>query len=98
LGRITSTRQTWGETVATAAVSAVTIPLLGAGALRLPGKKTSFDVLQLRLRLCDSCAREKNTAYSMHPGWRRAMALGYREFFDASELKRLQSADRAQRR
>jgi hypothetical protein len=90
LGKIVSNRRAWGETAVTAAVSAVTLPLLGAGALRFPGKKTSFQVLQLRLRLCDPCARGKDTAYSMHPAWTKAMALGYTEFFDTSELNKFQ--------
>jgi hypothetical protein len=90
LGKIVSSRRDWGETAVSAAVSAVTLPLLGAGALRFPGKKTSFHMLQLRLRLCDSCARSKDTAYSMHPGWRNATSLGYTEFFDATELRKLQ--------
>ena len=90
LGKVISSRHAWGETAISAAVSAVTLPLLGAGILKLPGKETSFHVLRLRLNLCDSCARSKGTAYSMHPARKKATSLGYTEFLDASELGRLQ--------
>lgn len=91
LGKISSSRHAWGETAISAAVSAVTLPLLGAGALKFPGKKTSFQVLRLRLRLCDSRARHRQRAYSMHPAWKKAQALVYTEFFDAAELNRFRT-------
>jgi hypothetical protein len=90
LGKVISVRRAWGDSAIAAAVSAVTLPLIGAGALRFPGKKTSFQVLRLQLRLCDSCVRRKDSAYSIHPAWQRAAALGYTEFFDGAELKKLQ--------
>jgi hypothetical protein len=70
--------------------SAITLPTLGMGVLYAPGKQTQFSVLKLQLRLCDPCARDKRTAYSMHPSWKKASALGYTEFFDANDLKKLQ--------
>lgn len=73
------------------AVSPVTIPLIGAGGLRLPGRKTSYRVLRLRLILCDSCWGGQ-TRYSLHPWWRTAIRLGYTEFFDAEGLKKLEPA------
>jgi hypothetical protein len=75
LGKVIASRHAWGQTAISAAVSAVTLPLLGAGVLKLPGKETSFHVLRLRLNLCDSCARSKGTAYSMHPAWKKATSL-----------------------
>jgi hypothetical protein len=91
LGKKLSTKRAWGETALSVAVSAVTIPLIGAGGLRLPGKKTSYRVLQLRLILCDSCW-EGQTKYSLHPWWQAATRLGYTEFFDAEGLKKLEPA------
>ena len=90
LGKVILKKRTWGATAASVVASAVTLPTLGIGVLHSPGKQTRFSVLQLRLRLCDSCARDKRTAYSMHPSWKKAIALGYTEFFDANDLKRLQ--------
>lgn len=80
----------WSSTVASVAVSAVTIPLLGVGGFQLPGKRTTFRVLRLRLLLCDSCARQGGKHYSLHPSWGEATRLGFTEFLDADGLKRLQ--------
>jgi hypothetical protein len=88
---VISSRHAWGETVISTVVSAATLPLLGAGIFKLPGKETSFQVLRLRFNLCDSCARSKETSYSMHPSWKKANSLGYTQFFDANELKRLRT-------
>lgn len=91
LGKKLSTKRAWGATAWSVAVSAVTIPLLGAGGVRLPGQKTSYRVLRLRLTLCDSCW-EGQAKYGLHPWWQTAIRLGYTEFFDAEGLKRLEPA------
>jgi len=69
LGRPLGTETDWGETLASIAVSAVTIPMLGIAGLRLPGKKTSLSVLRLQLLLCDTCTRQGKTPYSVLPVW-----------------------------
>jgi hypothetical protein len=89
LGKKISTKRAWGETAWSVAVSAVTIPLLGAGGLQLPGKNTRYEVLRLRLILCGSCW-EGEAKYSLHPWWQKATQLGYTEFFDAEGLKKLE--------
>ena len=89
LGKIISTKRAWGQTALSVAVSAVTIPLLGAGGFELPGKKTRLRVLRLQLVLCDSC-RHSHSRYDLHPWWEPARKLGYTEFLNADELKRLQ--------
>ena len=91
LGKKTSTKWAWGETALSVAVSAVSIPLIGVAGLQLPGKKTRYQVLRLRLILCDSCW-EGQAKYSLHPWWQTATRLGYTEFFDANALKHLEPA------
>ena len=88
-GKKVSTKRAWGETAWSIAVSAVTIPLVGAGGLRFPGKKSSYRVLRLSLVLCDSCW-EGQTKYGLHPWWQTAIRLGDTEFFDAEGLKKLE--------
>ena len=89
LGKNISTQRAWGETAWSVAVSAVTLPLIGVGGLRLPGKKTSLRVLRLRLILCDSC-HQRQLHYSLHPWWTVARRLGYTEFLDAKDLQKLE--------
>lgn len=89
LGKAIETKRVWGETAISAALSAVTVPLIGYGVLRLPGKKTSFSVVRLRLILCDACCRNR-VGYSAHPFWEEANRLGYTEFFDQMELTKLE--------
>jgi len=91
LGKKISNERAWGETAWSIAVSAVSIPLVGVGGLQLPGKKTRYQVLRLRLILCDSCW-EGQTKYGLHPWWQKAIQLGYTEFFDAEGLKKLEPA------
>jgi hypothetical protein len=91
LGKKISTKRAWGETAWSVAVSAVTIPLFGAGGLQFPGKKARLRVLRLRLILCDSC-RQGQIKYNLHPWWEPARRLGYMEFLSTEELKKLQPA------
>lgn len=90
LGKAISSKRAWGETAMSAALSAVTVPLIGYGMLRLPGKKTNFRVLRLRLMLCDSCWQNR-AGYSFHPFWNEANRLGFTEFFPSTELDKMAS-------
>src|SRR6266699_2211852 len=47
LAKNTGTKRDWSMTAWSVVVSAVTLPLLGAGGLNLPGKKTRLNVLRL---------------------------------------------------
>lgn len=93
LAKKMGTKREWCMTAWSVAVSAVTLPLLGAGGLKLPGKKTRLNVLRLQLILCVVC-RDTNFAYHFHPWWEPAKRLGFTEFFDAVELKKLQPIPR----
>ena len=89
LGRPLGARTDWDGTLASIALSAVTIPLLGVAGLRLPGKSVTLSVLRLQLLLCDACASQGKTPYSVHPVWSEAVRLGYTYFLDAGALTRL---------
>lgn len=91
LGKPVSSRPAWGGTALSVAVSAVALPLIGVGALQLPGKKVSYRVLRLSLVLCEDCWKEQ-TNYTVHPWWQAAGRLGYKDFFDAEQLKALKPA------
>src|SRR5579859_752755 len=52
LAKETGTKRDWSMTAWSVVVSAVMLPLLGAGSLELPGKSTHFNVLRLQLVLC----------------------------------------------
>jgi len=89
LAKQIGSRRAWSTTAASLAVSAVTVPLFGIGRLDLPGKKTSFHVLRMRILLCDSCKRLGEVPYNLHPWWDDAQKLGYTEFLDAEHLNKL---------
>jgi hypothetical protein len=90
LGKKISSKRAWGGTAWSLAVSAITVPLIGAGGVQLPGKNTRLRVLRLRLVLCDSC-RQKRLNYSVHPWWATANRLGYTEFLNAEQLAGLET-------
>jgi hypothetical protein len=68
--------------------SAIALPTIGVGFIRLPVKKTHLRVLRLRLILCDVCSRGQ-VAYTYHPWWNQAFRLGYTEFLTPDDLKSL---------
>jgi len=85
LGKTITTKSNWDETLISGAISAVALPLIGVGIVRLPGNRSTFAVLRLRLLLCESCCRNR-ASYSCHPYWNEANRMGYTRFFDSSEL------------
>ena len=60
----------WTATIASAAISAVAIPLVGFGAVRLPDKTTGIRMYKLRITLCEECLSELAKSVpdpSIHP-------------------------------
>jgi hypothetical protein len=88
LGKPIGTKREWAKTAVSVAVSAVTIPLLGAGMLQLPGTSTRLSVLPLKLVLCSDCHKSKKS-YDVHPWWAPLRRYGYTEFVSAQALKTL---------
>jgi hypothetical protein len=97
LVRVKDKSRDWSATTLSAALSAFTLPLLGAGALYGPSKDSAGQLLRLRLRLCPKCTDERRgifggfkaneTACSIHPVWNDLQSAGFTKFVAASELK-----------
>jgi hypothetical protein len=86
----TRTQRNWGETAASAILSAVSLPLTGFGLIRLPGKSTQTSVFTLRFTACSRCA-SKNLDYSFHPWFPIIFDYGYNRFIPPQEIEFLKS-------
>lgn len=86
----TERRFSFGGTVASAAISAITLPLIGAAALRLPGRSNSGAALRLRLVTCKSCRKKHGNFFGLyllnerhasnHPLWTTLHEQGFAKF------------------
>lgn len=79
---------------ATTVISAIALPLLGAGVLISRGQSTQ-DILRLKLRLCASCQEGKRWMgrldlveedYRQHPAYAQAEVLGFTRLMWAEHL------------
>ena len=86
LGKPVSSQREWTGTALSIAFSAVTIPLLGIGALQTPRKSTLFRILPLKLVLCRDCLGKKK-GYEVHPWWALLRRYGYTEFVHPEHMK-----------
>ncbi len=87
----------WSSTRISAAASAITLPLLGIGAVYGPGKSSTAELLRLQLKLCPSCvnARKgffggfsaKESDCANHPMWQELHGAGFTKFIGTDELK-----------
>jgi hypothetical protein len=96
LMRVESSKRDWGLTVATAAISVVSLPLAAGGVVYLPGKTNSGTLLRLHLVTCDVCLRknenflglffvkEKHAMY--HPLWKTLQDAGFNKYIPPAEL------------
>lgn len=91
LGMVISKEWHWGETVGSAALSALAVPVVGYGMLSLPSKDTRMAVLRLRLTLGNDCSR-RGVNYALHPSWPGAQQLGFEKFLGPDDLARLEPA------
>ena len=86
----------FGETVVSAAISVATLPLLGAGLLRLPGRVMSGEALHLKLVVCKSCCKEHGNMFglfmlneqraSQHPLWRDLHSHGFTKYLPENQM------------
>jgi hypothetical protein len=96
LMRVADSKRSWGETIGTAAVSAITLPLLGVGAVRLPGSSLEGQALHLRLVVCKPCCRKEGNMLglfmlnekraSKHPLWQPLHDAGFTKFLDGEKM------------
>jgi hypothetical protein len=90
LMRVESSTRIWGETAASIALSAITLPFLGLGRVSLPGKQRTGELFRLNLVICRSCINKnsnliglffpKKAHYSKHPYWAALHEAGFAEF------------------
>ena len=94
LAKIIIDKRTWSETIASVALSAVTLPTIGIGRFSFPGRKRQARILRFQLLLCSPCAsfysyffKLREEAYSLHPCWEPARRLGFNDFLTDKELQ-----------
>ena len=96
LMRVESNKLKVGETIASAAVAAVTIPFLGAGVLRLPNLSKLGAALHLLLVVCNSCRKKHGNLLglfvlteeraSQHPLWKTLRDHGFTKFLPKERM------------
>ena len=96
LMRVESSSRAWGETAATTAISALTLPLLGVGKVALPGKNDTGELLKLNLVICRSCASENSNMFGIfmlkekhvikHPYWQDLHDAGFTKFIEKDKF------------
>lgn len=96
LMKVEESRISIGATAASAAISALTLPMLGAGVLRLPGRSHSGQALHLRLTTCKPCCKTHGNFFglfmlneqraSAHPLWHALHEHGFTKFLPAEKM------------
>lgn len=104
IAKVVAVKREWGETIARAGISAVSIvaaPLTGFGMFswKGPNKTTSFTLFKAELVLCRSClswawntrrrTELKDDAYRCHPWAEAARRIGYDKYLSVEEVARL---------
>lgn len=95
LMRVSGSSISIGQTVASAALSTVTIPLLGVGALSLPGKSLRGAAFHLKLVVCKPCCKKEGNMFgffmnerraSRHPLWSVLHEHGFTKFLPKDKM------------
>ena len=96
LMRVNETKHELGGTLVSAAISAMAIPLLGVGALKLPGKSFQGVAYHLKLAVCKPCCKREGNIFglfminekraSKHPMWDTLQEAGFTKFFDREKM------------
>ena len=96
LARMIKQERDWKSTGISAAISAVTIPLLGVGGLYGPSKTSTAQLLRMRVALCKNCVESRKGIFggfkanegncSAHPMWRECHNAGFTKFISNNEL------------
>jgi hypothetical protein len=87
LMRVDNSNRSWGSTIASAALSAITIPLIGGAALSLPRKSFQGDAYRMRVVACKDCMEKNSNIFglflpnkeraSKHPLWKAMHDAGF---------------------
>lgn len=97
LAKIVKETRDWVETIASVAVSAVSLPLTGFGVFQTPGRATTANILRLHLLFCPECTKKRtrlfgnlvlsDSDYELHPCFVKARQLGYSRLLAADPLQ-----------
>ena len=97
LARNHKTNRDWKTVGLSAAISAVTLPLLGTGALYGPAKSSTAQLLRLKLKLCPKCLSSRRGLFGgftakeadcqLHPLWKELYDAGFSKFVGPNDLK-----------
>lgn len=95
LARVVKKDRDWKGSLISIAASAVTVPLLGAGALYGPATSKTASMMRLRLVLCANCLGQRKGIFGrfyvtsnhaqMHPLWKQLNDAGFTEFIDTHD-------------
>jgi hypothetical protein len=96
LMRVVESTRAWGETTASVVLGALTLPLVGMAALKLPGRGHSGQALALKLIVCKACCKKHGNFLglfmfnkeraSKHPLWQQLQEAGFTKFFDSETM------------
>lgn len=96
LMKVQENKRSWGGTMASVALSAVTLPLIGGGALALPGKSASGGMFKLKLIACKECTQKEGNwlglfmmnkeRASRHPHWKNLQEAGFTSFIEGEKI------------
>jgi hypothetical protein len=96
LMRVAESRREWGEATASVALGALTLPLIGMAALKLPGQRHEGQALALKLIVCKACRKEHGNVLglfmlnekraSRHPLWGQLQDAGFTKFLDPEHM------------
>jgi hypothetical protein len=96
LMRVVESKRAWGETTASVALGALTLPLVGMAALKLPGRAHHGQALALKLIVCKACCKRQGNFLglfmlneeraSRHPLWQQLQEAGFTKFFDSESM------------
>lgn len=93
---VKATSRNWVQAATSATISAVTVPLLGAGFLQLPSKSLTGATLHLRLAICPSCKKDNSNFFGLfllkekhaarHPLWDAVRQAGFEKFLESDQM------------
>jgi hypothetical protein len=96
LARILKKERDWTGSLISVAASAVTLPLLGTGALYGSETSKTASIMRMRLVLCKNCLEQHKGLFGgfkvtsryaqIHPLWNKLNEAGFTEFINAYDL------------
>lgn len=96
LMRVSKSEVKWGATAATAALSAALVPLIGAGAVRLPSRSLEGALLSMKLVVCRACQTKESNWIGLfmpkerhaarHPLWESLQTAGFTKYLEAERV------------